>query len=264
MRRSIVVLGALTLAGAGLAAPSASAEEKGTAWVYPGGDYVYYYANDGEANDVVVLQGPNGPTEFIIDDIVPIVAGNGCVHPDAADPTYVVCTITTPEEDLYTYVYVELWDLDDELVLRAGDESYSGGGDGNDVIDGGDGEHFLSGGSGDDVIRDATVAYGGPGDDIITSDSAAQGGDGNDTIHARLGSAEGGAGDDLLLGGDGANHLFGEAGADEIRGGRGNDELNGGEDDDTVYGNSGDDILYGGPGDDLLSGGPGADEVHQD
>ncbi len=263
MRRSTIVLGALTLAGAGFSAPSASADTQATAYVYEGGNTVYFVAGDGEVNDVVIVEGPSGSTEFIIDDQVPVAAGDGCVHPDPGDETYVVCTFVPGPDNFYVYVNVDLGDLDDQLVLRAGDEGQVTGGYGDDILDGTD-RDWLSGGYGDDVVRDALVAYGGPGDDTLSPVSLGEGGEGNDTITTEAGAAYGDEGDDVLLGGDGQNYFFGDAGADEIRGGRGPDELHGGEGDDTVYGNSGDDVIYGGPGVDQLSGGPGTDQLYQD
>lgn len=68
------------------------------------------------------------------------------------------------------------------------------------------------------------------------------GGEGNDTFvnQTRLASvADGGNGDDVLVGGSGI------------------DQFDGGDGNDVLIGNAGNDILWGGPGDDKLDGGTG-------
>jgi Ca2+-binding RTX toxin-like protein len=69
---------------------------------------------------------------------------------------------------------------------------------------------------------------------------------GNDAFANATGiaaTAEGGAGNDVLIGGSG------------------NDDLDGGEGRDLLLGGAGDDVLDGGPGLDALYGGPGADTL---
>ena len=65
-------------------------------------------------------------------------------------------------------------------------------------------------------------------------------------------------------GGDGDDELIGGAGNDSLIGGAGNDKLNGEAGDDTLSGGAGDDELTGGPGLDVLDGGPGNDILIQD
>ena len=96
----------------------------------------------------------------------------------------------------------------------------------------------------------------------------ADGGAGNDRIIGGTGNDKlvGGDGNDLLLGRDGDDILIGGAGNDRLVGGAGNDTLSSasginqllGEDgNDTLTGGSGNDSLYGGAGDDSLSAGSG-------
>lgn len=71
--------------------------------------------------------------------------------------------------------------------------------------------------------------------------------------------ADGGAGDDVLLGGDGDDVLSGGDGADVIFAGSGNNVASGGAGDDVLRGEEGDDVLDGGAGDDILIGNAGVD-----
>lgn len=98
--------------------------------------------------------------------------------------------------------------------------------------------------------------------------------DGNDTIVNKTALsmyANGGFGDDLILGGLHADQLHGDTGNDRIYGGAGNDTLDGytgndllsgGDGNDGVYGWWGNDTLYGGNGDDHLDGFDGADRLY--
>jgi Ca2+-binding RTX toxin-like protein len=89
--------------------------------------------------------------------------------------------------------------------------------------------------------------------------------DGNDSI--AVGSkirgifADGGAGNDTILGGDGDDTLFGNTGADHIEGGAGNDNIAAGAGNDYVLGGLGDDFLAGNSGNDALSGAGGNDQL---
>ena len=72
-------------------------------------------------------------------------------------------------------------------------------------------------------------------------------------------SANGMAGNDVLLGGDGADQLLGHLGNDLLRGDGGADRLIGGAGDDVLQGGSGADRLAGDIGNDRLAGGTGID-----
>jgi hypothetical protein len=104
-------------------------------------------------------------------------------------------------------------------------------------------------------------------------------GDGNDSVDlSRLylnATANGGYGDDTLIGTAGDDVLNGEAGDDLLDGGVGNDNLLGGDGDDTLVGGAGVDVFHGeagvdtinavdGIGDSVLDTGEGPDVVHRD
>ncbi len=104
----------LLLAGtAGAATPSAKAE------VSSSGRELSYTAAAGQTNKPIVTESNVNATDitFVIDDVVPISAGNGCVYPSAADHTKVACTVVTEEsQSPYQIMRMNL-------------------GDGNDVVD---------------------------------------------------------------------------------------------------------------------------------
>ncbi|MBK8211765.1 MAG: hypothetical protein IPK78_19240 [Rhodospirillales bacterium] len=126
-------------------------------------------------------------------------------------------------------------------------------------ISGGDGDDLLSVGdlAGTSVTRIAFA--GGAGDDILDGSSAtrtllANGGLGDDTLLGGGGadSLNGGDDGDVLLGGDGNDTLVGVGGDDDINGDGGIDQLLGGSGDDTLNGGDGNDLIDGGSGEDLL------------
>lgn len=85
----------------------------------------------------------------------------------------------------------------------------------------------------------------------------------NDT--ALVSRAEGGSGNDILIGGSRADYLWGEDGADSLYGRGGNDSLrDGGLDTAANYfsGGSGNDYLYGGGGPDRMYGGNDHDYLY--
>jgi Ca2+-binding RTX toxin-like protein len=134
--------------------------------------------------------------------------------------------------------------------------SVSGGG-GADLLTVGD----LSATTVTKLIFDA-----GAGDDILDATKAtralqADGGAGDDTLIGGAGkdSLVGSFGNDVLLGGDGADTLMGEGGDEQLDGGNGADNLIGGTGDDTLDGGAGADTIRGSDGEDLLSGGSGTD-----
>jgi VCBS repeat-containing protein len=98
------------------------------------------------------------------------------------------------------------------------------------------------------------------GNDIIVLSGlsipvSADGGAGNDVLLAWSGSPSG----VTFLGGEGSDLLVGGAGDDRLEGGAGNDLLLGLDGDDALLGGDGHDILAGGRGHDTLDGGPGRD-----
>lgn len=238
MSRWTAPLGALVVAGAALVvtAPTSAvaATTYASAYTEDGGHAVYYKAATGQFNHVIITG--QGGTKFVIDDDVPITPGAGCAYVDETDQTRVICTLTE-FGDFWTRVSVDLGDKKDDLVMRAGNENVLHGGAGNDSITG-TGHDFIHGDDGNDTVTGGTQ-YGGAGDDLLSApDYGADGGTGNDTV---VGSDDG----------------------DSLRGGPGNDVILGRGGKDVIYGNSGNDVIYGGAGTDKLSGGPGTDKVYQ-
>jgi T1SS-143 domain-containing protein len=84
---------------------------------------------------------------------------------------------------------------------------------------------------------------------------------GRDALGAVIVNAEGGSGNDILVGNNAANVLTGGNGEDVLVGRDGNDMLNGGAGDDTLQGDGGNDTLRGGDDDDILEGGTGNDTL---
>jgi Ca2+-binding RTX toxin-like protein len=125
--------------------------------------------------------------------------------------------------------------------------------------------NFELGAGNDTLVVDSNVkaditADGGAGNDVMVGgggDDCLSGGKGNDVIFGRGGNdrLDGGKGNDYLSGGNGNDHLSGGKGNDSLHGGRGNDELHGGK---------GHDHLDGGKGHDHNHGGPGVDHVKFD
>ncbi len=109
-------------------------------------------------------------------------------------------------------------------------------------------------------------ANGGTGNDTILGNSAnnvLNGNAGNDTISGGAGNdtLNGGAGTDTLNGGDGTDTLNGGDGTDTLNGDAGNDTLNGDAGNDTLNGGDGNDTLLGGTGTNTLNGGAGDDTL---
>jgi serralysin len=246
MRRSLSAAGVVALAGAStvLWAPSASSAQQGSATAeVPNESVIEYRAGAGQINDVVVTDGPER-LQVVIDDVVPIEAGQGCAHPDEADRTRVVCAITL-EADPHHRVELFLDDMDDTLDAAASVWQVVHGGAGDDALaDSAESQTYneFNGDDGDDTISGAEWQIGGGGSDALSGtdrDDNLNGQWGNDTIRA-------GDGDDWLKGAAGNDSLYGEAG------------------DDTMLGDAGDDLLEGGQGTDQIDGGAGDDVIHED
>ncbi|MGW6057647.1 calcium-binding protein [Streptomyces sp. NPDC055189] len=296
-RRVFRTASAVTLAfGTALAAPlflagaAAAAAPEATAAFSPADHAILYTAATGQTNKVTVTASISDGSEeitYVIDDAVPVSAGDGCSYPDSADRTKVSCTVATLEtQDPYATLKLVLGEGDDSFAYdNATDQTYyfasADLGDGKDTatqsgsVDG----NSVNGGAGDDNLRvgEYGVVRGEDGEDTLhaAGGSIAQGGNDTDTIYSEgdESAADGGAGNDViqggaqrqnLSGGEGNDTIRGAAGDDFLYGGKGNDTLYGNDGNDTIYGNSGDDKLYGGAGTDTLSGGPGTNVVHQD
>lgn len=278
-RRVLRAASALTLAlGTGLALPvvlaptAGAATPSATAAVSDNGRELSYTAAAGQMNNVLVNEsfadGSKETITYVIEDVVPITAGNGCVYPDPADRAKVSCTVAALDsQSPYQTMRMDLGDIADSVAItNSTDQAFHTNafdlGTGNDrlthtgSVDG----NAVGGGAGDDIITAgvASVVFGDAGNDTITtSGDVAEGGAGNDVI-------QGGPNNQILRGDDGNDTLRGGAGDDLLYGGRGHDILYGNSGFDQLWGNSGNDELYGGPDTDTLSGGPGTDIVRQD
>jgi len=149
------------------------------------------------------------------------------------------------------------------LFYGDGGADYISGSSENDTFHGGTGNDYIFAGLGDDVI------FGGDGDDDILGSLGADtiyGGAGNDSISMTTGNhsskgeyADGGAGNDSILGGDNnpGTTLLGGSGDDTIIGdgfdwnGSHNGYFDGGAGNDLISGTSG--TIAGGMGDDTIS-----------
>lgn len=106
----------------------------------------------------------------------------------------------------------------------------------------------------DDLGAPLLTANGGAGDDTIIGDATSRA--------SASAYAYGGPGDDVLGAlGDGDSDLYGEGGDDVITGGGDGDTLNGGGGDDRIDGRGGNDKIDGGRGVDRISGGAGRDRI---
>jgi Ca2+-binding RTX toxin-like protein len=125
--------------------------------------------------------------------------------------------------------------------------------------------NFALGAGNDTLVVDSNVkaditADGGAGNDVMVGgggDDCLSGGKGNDVIFGR-------GGNDRLEGGKGNDYLSGGKGNDCLSGGKGDDWLNGGKGSDSLHGGKGNDHLDGGKGHDHNHGGPGLDQVKFD
>ena len=123
---------------------------------------------------------------------------------------------------------------------------------------------------GDDRFENGTnliaLADGGGGNDVLLGGSGAddlRGGAGNDILHGNGGhdQLQGGDDNDSLIGGLGDDQLLGGSGDDQLYGQGGNDALQGDDGNDLLFGEAGLDILIGGSGNDTLQGGEEDDQL---
>jgi VCBS repeat-containing protein len=139
----------------------------------------------------------------------------------------------------------------DSVEGNAGDDVLRGEA-GRDTLLGGDGNDRLYGGDDIDVLR------GGDGDDWIETGGGRQTFGGGTFVG---GNAEGGAGNDTIIGDDESNQLFGEDGDDVLRGMGGDDLLVGGTGANTFFGGAGNDTINAGAGIAVADGGDGVDRL---
>lgn len=181
----------------------------------------------------------------------------------------------------YTALHSQSYDADAANAITGTDlgDSLAGGddadtinaGDGNDTIDGNTGADLIDAGDGDDSItlRYTDTVFGGDGNDTINADFN---GTGNSWSHGAV--ADGGDGDDVMIGANGAQNFSGGVGNDTLTGGSDigtsdRDILDGGAGDDSISsgftntaesGNGGDSLI-GGTGDDTIEGGAARDTI---
>ncbi|NEC86188.1 calcium-binding protein [Streptomyces sp. SID12501] len=254
------------------------------------GDHVVYTAANGQTNKVFYWVGGyysdnTGRQEISIgiDDVVPIDAGPGCVHPGEdteypGDPTKVQCTFSDDfsAPRAYPRAIFNLGDGNDTSLSNFPDRRFDVyGGPGNDTLNGtrytstgypnpaGLGFENLHGGTGNDRLTNGRDMYGDDGNDTLSAGNNIWGGNGNDTLTgtAAVNTLNGGSGNDTIRGAGGRDYIYGQAGNDHLYGGAGDDDLYGNSGNDVIYGNGGNDRLYGGPGKDFLSGGPGRNHL---
>ncbi len=125
-------------------------------------------------------------------------------------------------------------------------------------------EIIFNGNGGNDFINNKSAvklrANGGYGNDVILGGSAADvilAGEGNDFVDGRLG-------DDMIWGEGGMDSLFGDSGIDMILGGAGSDCIHGGGHADFLYGEAGNDWIFGGGGLDDITDNSGTNTIKID
>ena len=168
------------------------------------------------------------------------------------------------------------------LVGNGGSDTFNAGA-GDDVllIDALDLQANIHGGAGNDIAQvvgdigvtlnlsqaEVEIAQGGRGDDVLIGGGRSSvfigGGDGNDILigGAANDALSGENGNDIADGGAGNDIVRGHRGQDQLFGGAGDDLIEGGQDDDVLNGGSGNDVLNGGQGDDNIDGGDGQDAL---
>jgi Ca2+-binding RTX toxin-like protein len=252
LRRSLGVVGVtLVLAVAPSPAPAAFLDRSGSD--------VTYLADPGETNDLQVSFFPGDaanpdPAHFFFDpgeQIFIDAADQGC----ASSGELALCLAEAEDT-----VNVELLDGNDRAVVISPFGTNLCGGLGEDTLTGGLGPDFIAGEGGGDMME------GGLGNDVFITDAA--GCDRSQAGPPAANLADGGGGDDGLVGGNGRDSLSGGEGNDTLLGARVEsgaagdvrDDLMGGTGDDSLVGYDGDDVLTGGPGADLLAGAAGDDQ----
>ena len=240
-----------------------------TLWQYtPSDDSTVDLSSSTEDEDITLLDGVGrSVTTGSGNDMVWLGSGNHMVDTGDGDDT----VITGPGDDT-----VSIGDGDDTAQTGAGDDLIiAGAGGGIDVIDGGLGSDTVSYPSAENPVlidlrtADRSAQAAGAttigakltddGYDPTTPVGYAEGLDIETDILISIENADGGAGNDTILGNDGNNTLQGMGGDDDLQGFAGNDALQGGTGNDLVSGGSGNDDVDGGRGDDNVSGGEGDD-----
>ncbi len=119
---------------------------------------------------------------------------------------------------------------------------------------------------GNDFVNNQTsivmYADGGAGNDVLL------GGSGGDTLFGGSGAGDdyldGRAGNDMLIAGSGTDELFGDDGNDTLYSGAGKDYMFGGNGNDVLFGEGNNGFLFGGAGTDVLNDYTGTNKDYQD
>jgi Ca2+-binding RTX toxin-like protein len=150
-----------------------------------------------------------------------------------------------------------------ETIHTENGENHLYGDTGNDSFFLGDnGKNIIDGGLGNDVISYNSIYNHSDFFIDIRKGIVDKNNDGiADDIFDNIERAEGGRGNDVILGDQGSNNLIGHSGNDIIKGGANYDNINGRNDNDTLIGGAGNDIIRGGNGDDIISGQDGFDRL---
>ena len=283
---------AVTLAISGMsAAPARSA----TAELF--GETVYYRADPGEANDLVV--GGGGLSVAFRDAGATIQAGEGCQSLASGG---VACGADRSRDTAPRKIEISLGDGADRASSEVGGSLVTdvemNGGPGPDTLYSGSGTgdtHTLFGGAGDDELSTATnnvgrsTFVGGPGDDVLRLREGGlawfYGGPGDDELRQESWAGlalvmDGGRGADLYLAG---SLDYPEEIVNAIRPGPGTDTLSaatsgplnvdlaacggcvenviGSANDDSITGDDRSNVIVGGGGNDILVPRGGRDEV---
>jgi hypothetical protein len=253
----VSLLATVTLVAFGSASASAATIGKS-------GSAITYSAAAGEVNNLVVSLASG--TYTYDDSGANITASGGCTRVNATRATCPASGVTSLSIDTgnmndlawntaATNSTITGGDGNDRLIgaagadvliACAGDDSETGGGGADVLLDGffncaGGGNDSLDGGTGADAI------FGGPGDDTVTyagrtasvfvtlDDSANDGGSGEgDNVHMDIEDVTGGSGNDRFTGDTDANTLRGEGGNDLLDGGLGADFFDGGAGNDDM------------------------------
>jgi hypothetical protein len=266
-----------------VAAPPDRAPCCGYPGTYHSTDSVFYVADPGEHNNVVLTSGV-GTNQFndvtVHDSGAVIRAGDHCV---SIDQHTARCQGDTSLAETEAY----LGDQADELhINEAGalvPSVFAAGGSGDDVLvggphadwlDGGGGQDLLAGRAGTDILDDGDVTgasgaagprpdmlEGGPDRDLVTY------GHRTAPVTVELTSLIGGEFDERdwlhniedVVGGKAADSLTGTSADNQLRGGNGADELIGLEGKDDINGGAGPDEIDAGNDNDRLVPGAGTD-----
>lgn len=255
-----------------------------------GPPFAYYDAAPGETNDLTIDYSKG--TVTLTDPGAPIQAGNGCTSLGThrarcgSGLEATEARLGDGNDEVHSHVQA--------IASEGGTILYGGTGDDLlvgtkqlDLLDGGGGHDRLYGGGGDDALTDGDISgdtgahrpdsdvldggraqdlvsyHARSGDVTVDLSGGTAGEDGEGDVLHDMELAQGGAGDDRLLGSNRTNDLYGGRGADLLVGRGDLDRLHGGPGRDDVRGGDGTDFVYPGPDRDRVSCGADYDTVSE-